>query len=636
MSWEELKQSIGDDARDVISCDRGNSDGKLNCVCTAHAKGEVPMSWIPDGFKWYCHDCTGKYDIIDHCKYIAHDDLKEAYRVLCDIAGEKPSERKQTPFTAKLKVDPITEPQEIKYPAVETMSDTLFQRGGHYLTGRGISRDTLIDYKVTSNNKAIFFNYFVGDIIVKVKGRAIGDVQNGKDKYRFTPKGGSNVLYGQHLFKNHRTLAICEGEIDALSLHTALVANGWDNMILASSIPSGSGSTSWIENSRCFIEQFESVLIIPDNDDAGDKFLQKAGSELMMIKKIRYSTLKGTKCNDINELLQKSGAKALCSIVADSKEYLPDFTVDLSTLPYKKNSCAYEKSGFFMLDKILRGLGHGLLTLFTGHTGAGKTTIIRQIIIFNVNSQKRIGAMMGEETQEMFREMILRQAFLKTKKEQFSLSRDEFDNVTYDAKPELIDHFNAEYAKYISSFNCNHLQNDQKMKKIYEWIKFEANIYNTRLFILDNLMKLEVGIGGDIYAAQGDIIDQLKNIASALNVHIILIAHPKKGQQYLNSESVSGSQKIANTVDNMISFQRFDKMDPGASDNIKQRLNKNNEYDDITAFIKLEKNRVWAKLATIPMRYNEETNCIHDMDPENRTRYGWTISGRTYEPEESY
>jgi len=633
MDWEDLKQSIGDKAKEIIESDRGNgmSGGKVECFMTDH-KSKPTLEWLADLYKFHCYNCSENYDIIDHCKWMAHDDMKQAYRILCELAGEEVGEYKEKPIV-ETKVEPVLEPIEVEFPLVYILSDTLYSKAGHYLTGRGISRDTLLAYKVTSTPEAIYFNYYVGDSPVKIKGRAIGDMDNGRDKYAYTPKGGTNTLYGQHLYTNQRTIAICEGEIDALSLHTALKANELDDVVLASSVPSGSSSMSWIENSRYFLDKFESIILVPDNDKAGEKFIEKAGSELIMVKPVRIADLKGTGGNDVNELLQKKGKKAVCGLIANSKQHIPDFTVDLSKLPEKPQESQYERSGFYVLDKITRGLRHGLITLFTGHTGAGKTTILRQMIIFNIQNRRRIGIMMGEETPVMFRDMVLRQAFIKSHIDLFEPEIDEWSNKDWSPKPDLIKLFNDTYHPYISHFNCGHLQDGQRLKKLYEWIKFEAHIHNTRLFIIDNLMKLEVGIGDSINSAQGDIIDTLKNIATGLNVHIILVAHPKKNQQTLNSESVSGSQKIANTVDNMITFQRFDKMDDATATKLIQRINKNNDYDEITAFMKVEKNRVWAKLGVVPMRYNPETNCIHDLANEGTIHYGWTLHGRKIEPE---
>ena len=633
MNWDELKEKIGQQARQIISTDRGNADGKLNCVCTDHAKGEVPMSWLADGLKFYCHDCEGCFDCIDHAKWLAHDDMQQAYDILCEMAGEKPTAFKEKAFSAELTVIPDAPKEPLTFPAVELVSDTLFQNAGHYLTGRGIKRDTLIDYKVTSTPEAVFFNYYVGETPVKIKGRAIGNMVNGRDKYKHTPKGGTNTLYGQHMFKAHRTVAVCEGEVDALSLHSALKANGLDDIILASSIPSGSSSTSWIENSRDFLSKFEAVILVPDNDDAGKKFVEKAGSELIMVAKVRTATLEGSGANDLNELLQKSGTKAVCGIVANSREHLPDFAIDFSKLPARTGSAGYERSGFYTLDKIIRGLGHGLMTLFTGHTSAGKTTILRQMLIFNAQQKRRIGIMVGEETPIMFREIILRQAFAKAEPHLWPKSMDEWDNADWTPNKELIDRYNDNFSPYISSFNCGHLQGGDRLKKLYEWIRFESSIYDTRLFIVDNLMKLEVGMGDNLNAAQGDIVDTLKNITAGLNVHIILVAHPKKGQATLNNESVSGTQKLANTVDNVISFERFDKMEDAQAQKIRGGINHNNDYDNITAFMKVQKNRIWAKCGCVPMRYDEQTNCIHDLSKDGVFHYGYTLPGREIDPE---
>lgn len=641
--WTELALKIGDDAKAIIDNDRANSsDGKVICFMTEHKSNPV-LKWLEtksdDPGKYCCANCGEKYSISDHARWLEHGDNKKAYAYLCELAGVEVG-RGYSGNAKTIQMPEIEKPTEPKetieqiHPAIEPLSTQLHGRAKQYLSGRGISIDTMKEYKVTSTNEAIYFNYLCCGTVIKIKGRVIGDMGNSKQKYAFTPKGGTNALYGQHMYKKQAILAICEGEIDALSLHDGLKACGIDNMVLSSSVPSGSSSMSWIENSREFIDKFETVVLIPDNDKAGESFSDKASSELMMIKPVKICSLKKYKVNDVNELIQSRGKKVIGELIANASDYIPDFKVDLSKIPENQHD-TYSKSGFFMLDKRYRGFRHGLLTLFTGHSGDGKTTVFRQIIIFNAFNRHRIGCLMGEESELIFRNMTIYQAYRGTSDKQFNVACDEWLNSVYTPKPELVKRFNDEIDPYISMFNIKHLQSKNRLQKLYEWIRFESVVHGTRLFIVDNLMRLETGLGDNIYSAQGDIIDNLKNICQVLNVHIVLIAHPKKLEtRLIDDDSVSGSKKIFNTVDNVVVFQRFDKMDDKLVKKVMSTLNKDLEYGTVTAFFNVLKNRVYGELGYIGMKYNPETNTIHDLNPTQCRHYGWTIKARDIDQED--
>jgi hypothetical protein len=640
MDWNELRDVIGDRAKDIILTDRCAGNDKPTCFMTIHKKGDVRISWFADGLKLLCHDCNEKYDIIDHVKYLANDDNKKAYEILCEIAGIKGdfASPKKTPDeieTPDIKEAPVTKKMVQVYPKVNVLSKQLSVQAKQYLSERGISNQTLIDYKVTSDEQAIYFNYLAGGHVVKIKGRAIGDMDNGQNKYCFTPKGGTNVLYGQHLHSGQRTLAICEGEIDALSLHEALKQEGIQGHILATSVPSGSSSFTWIETSAEFISRFDNVIIVPDDDEAGKKFSAQASCKLMMMKLVKVCDITATGCNDVNHILQEYGFKPIINMVGSASEFIPDFTVDLAKVK-RDEQTGYSKSGFFMLDKCLRGFRNGLITLLTGHSGDGKTTLLRQMVAFNAASKNRIGVIMGEETASTFIDMILEQTFIGTHPNHFAEESDEWYNKSSIPNDEVIKLFREGFAPYIGMFDTRHLSKIDRMTKIYEWIQYENTIYGTTLFVIDNLMKLEVGVGDNLNSVQGDIIDALKSMCTAKNIHIIIVAHPNKASAVITPNSVSGSKKIINTVDNVVIFQRFDTLDKSTSDSLRTQVNEDGMYDNITAYMKVCKNRFYGILSTIPMRYNQETRSINDLNPFNMKTYGYTIQAREINPGEYY
>jgi hypothetical protein len=632
MEWDELKQEIGERAKQIIIDDRCSGQERPICFITDHSSSPV-LDWSGDALHFRCHNCGQYWDVIDHVRWLAHDDNARAYELLCEYAGVESGGKAPPKAAGKMQTTPpplqITHEQP-PLKEVEILSKRLFPSAKQYLEGRGISDETLLLYKVTSTRAAIYFNYVVDGKVVKIKGRLIGDMANGREKWSPTPRGGTNVLYGQHTRKSQRILAVCEGEIDALSLYEGMKACNLDKEVCCTSIPTGSADVSWINNSRAFIDSFEKVILIPDNDDAGAKFLDKAAAELLLVKPVSSFPLDDYDVNDVNELLQKHGGKVMGALIGQCERYLPDFAVDLKNLP-EETTEDYSKTGFYMLDKPLRGLKPGLMTLFTGKAGKGKTTIIRQVVNHQISSQRRVGVLMGEEEAQVFRRFILRQYYGKSHPQYFEKIYDEWGNVDYNPKPELLAMFTDYFADWISFFDCGHLESKEKLLKLYEWIRFESTIFGTKLFIIDNLMRLEAGVSGkDIGDVQGDIITSLKSICGVARVHMILIAHPRKeaDTNFITQNSIRGSGKLVDTIDNLVVFQRMDEFDSTETGKLWGIFKKMGEYNIVTGFMRVLKNRMYGEEPFIPMRYNDKSNTIHDLNPKNNFTYGYGIPAR--------
>ena len=637
-SWEDLKKAIGSNAKTIIEQERGTShNGKMHCVVTEHAKGQVPMVWYEEGLHWFCHDCSSFYDIIDHAQWLSSDDNSEAYKTLHELANI-PYEGSEVPKKReKQHIQPVVleQAEEIQFPTVDPVSKVRTPESIEYLSERGISEHTYNRYGITGIDGGVCFNYVISGKLVKVKVRRIGNIPNGKKKYDLTPKGGSNVLYGQHLYKEQRALLICEGEVDAVSAHEALQQQSMDDYILCSSVPSGSSSFGWIENSRAFIDKFESVIILGDNDKAGREFTDKAIAKLSEFKRVFLCDMSKRKANDVNELLMDYGAKAVAEMLLDTKEHKPSFTVDFATLDDKDTGIGFSESGFFQLDRKLYGLQHGFVTVFTGRSGDGKTTVLRQIIEFNHRLGFRVGAMMGEESAKKFRERFMMQA-TAVNHAFFEGFTDKWDNKRYRLNEAGIKRFNDQHASKTGLIDNSILVSEDSVAKVFKWMNYEANLLGTKLFIIDNLMKFETGVEAqDVYALQAKVIDKLKTFAEALHVHVIIVAHPRKDNEVVQGDSIAGSKKIYNLADNVIIFQRLDRdINDGVKEALIKRASGKYTYDNMTAYLKVDKNRDSGLIGYIPMRYDEKSNTICDLDPENIDRPGYyTKNARTYTPE---
>ena len=81
-----------------------------------------------------------------------------------------------------------------------------------------------------------------------------------------------------------------------------------------------------------------------------------------------------------------------------------------------------------------------------------------------------------------------------------------------------------------------------------------------KVFALDNLMSMDVDLfDGDKNAKQKELILRIKDFAMTNQVHIILVAHPRKVITFLRKNDISGTGDITNAVDNVFIIHRVNE-----------------------------------------------------------------------------
>jgi twinkle protein len=97
---------------------------------------------------------------------------------------------------------------------------------------------------------------------------------------------------------------------------------------------------------------------------------------------------------------------------------------------------------------------------------------------------------------------------------------------------------------------------------------------------VDNLMtaRFSTSADRDFFRAQSNFTGRLVEFAKKFEVHVHLVAHPRKSQGALEADDVSGSGDITNRADNVFSLDRLDEKDA--------------QMKGYTAALKVLKNRV--------------------------------------------
>jgi len=218
---------------------------------------------------------------------------------------------------------------------------------------------------------------------------------------KFISVGKIHGLFGQHLFSTGgKRLIITEGEIDALSIAQASLDHYKKVYPVVSLRSSTTVKQDLLEN-LSWIRGFDEVVLCLDNDEAGKRALDEA-CKIIGVDRVKIASFGALK--DPNEVLVKSGFKALINLVWDAQPFIPAGIMgknelwealksynELQSLPYP--ACL---SG---LNEKLKGLRLGEIDLYISGTGAGKSTLFRELIlnIRAVAGEDKIGIVSLEE-----------------------------------------------------------------------------------------------------------------------------------------------------------------------------------------------------------------------------------------------
>jgi len=99
-------------------------------------------------------------------------------------------------------------------------------------------------------------------------------------------------------------------------------------------------------------------------------------------------------------------------------------------------------------------------------------------------------------------------------------------------------------------------------KTLMSVIRYAKEVHNVDFVLVDSLMTLSYA--SDDWNGQKEVVCSLANAARNLDIHIVLVAHARKGQSIkdrLDKWSVAGSADITNRADNVIILGRLYEMD---------------------------------------------------------------------------
>ena len=400
-----------------------------------------------------------------------------------------------------------------------------------WLKTRGLTDQTIADFKIAEQMRDgktyAVFPYLRDGILVNVKYR------NVVEKKDMRQEGGAEpCLFGWHLIDpKTRTIAICEGEIDAMSLHQCGIP--------ALSVNAGAGNHQWIENDWERLERFSEILVFYDNDEAGNKGANEVIHRLGMerCKRVKLPT------KDANEWLMQGAEKVdFETAITDSKPQDPEELKSAYDFINKVKSMFYPahediKDPCLKLDKDLDWFDFrpGELTVWTGYNGHGKSLLLSQVLLGLMAQGERVVVFSGEMTPERQLKRMVKQA-------------SGLDRPTMG----FIEAIGQWMTDRLWLFN---VVGSASIDRLLQVFLYASKRYGCRHFVIDSLMMTDVPEDGPgAMTAQKEAVRKLCDFVRRNGCHLHLVAHPRKGKDESGAPGkldVAGSSKITDGADNV-------------------------------------------------------------------------------------
>ena len=300
------------------------------------------------------------------------------FKQLCNYFGEASFEFSALPKTIKAakKIYDKPDPEKLQPITEECVT---------YLSSRGISPDTIKDFKLASDEKGnIVFPFYRNEELVYVKYRKPKKHTKEDGAKEWQDSNTEPILFGMDNVSFKRPLVICEGEVDALSLYEA----GVHNVV---SVPCGCNNMEWITTCWEWLENFNEIILFGDSDEPGMEMvttlMKRLGEDRCQIPKEYPELVFNGKdynriCKDANEILCCYGPEGLKAIV-DACEPAPiKGVLDVSTITYIDPATVPKiMTKIPALDNMIGGLEEAGVTILSGKRGEGKSTISSSLIL---------------------------------------------------------------------------------------------------------------------------------------------------------------------------------------------------------------------------------------------------------------
>ena len=274
-------------------------------------------------------------------------------------------------------------------------------------------------------------------------------------------------------------------------------------------------------------------------------------------------------------------------------------------------------SGITGIDKRGIGFKRGMVSVWTGKRGCGKSSLLNMLILNAAQRGFKSALWTGELTADMVKQWLYLQAAGKRYNHRV------FGTDYYITADTVIPNIDSWMDDKMRLYNNNYGENFQTIEQQVRTLHGEWGVDNV---LLDNLMVLDIkSLDEEKYDRQGVLMQRLVDLAKELNIHIHLVAHPHKSLGYVRIDNIGGSGDISNKADNVFIMSRVNNDFKATAGEF---LEKSDLVDIVssgcTNIIEIAKFRAKGTLMgdIVKLWFEEESNRLKNYDTENIV-YNW-------------
>lgn len=566
---KEAEQMLGNEEQAIEIAKlmnlRNFDEEKLTASSPFSSDSNPSFIWNKKDLCYHDFSNGGNYSIINAYMYAYDETYAQALKRLFDRCHI------EFDFKRGFGYDERESLENYKFPVDDSVEDN--SNAIAYLKKRGFTEETIKFFDIGQTKKGdVQFKFKdINGRLVGVKYRHAHAVKHGESKYWWQSDCSSCYsLFNINHIDITQPLVICEGNLDCM----AVWQSGCHNVV---SIPGGATDLNWIKYGFDFLEKFKKIILWLDNDTAGEegtkKIVQKLGEYRCYIVESpdyaqeaveeyykQFNQEKPIRKTDANNVMIAIDGSAVLKMIADAK------AVDN---PRIKSLFDYEEMqlqnipnisfGVRSLNKVLYGNFESTLTLITGKSGEGKSSVLNQICIAAPLEQNKNVFIYSGELPAPF---LLGNIFRPLASNRHII---EYDNGPDRPKGYAVSKQATELIRQCYHDNLfvydDSIEGDESLSTdsmgLLQQMDYAYRRYNTTVFVIDNMMCLSLkGCSGETkLEKQIDFIKQLKLFTKRYPVEVALVAHSRKlaqGETEVGLQSVAGASEIGNLCDRCI------------------------------------------------------------------------------------
>jgi twinkle protein len=572
----QAKEKLGDRNAQIIVEELGITDfdeKNMKCCCPFHQEDHASFIYNKKAFNFRCFGSCGRsYDILDVFMYKGAT-YAEACKKLFELA-EMPYSFGELGVKTK---------RHYRYPHEVPCTDK--SKVYAYFEQRKISRETLdaLDVRQDSEGNAVFNYYDTNDVLTMVKYKPSHKVQHGQAKCWCQQNSDTApLLFNMNRINVNSPLLICEGEPDCLSAIEA----GFKNAV---SVPLGSSNLHWIDENLEWLDQFESIIICADNDDAGVKMqkecVPRLGSWRTKVVDIPAIPIgnTGRVTKDLNEILYVCGKDKVLELISDAKDSPVPSVADLSDVePTEYEDVDGVTTGLKAIDDELMRLFFGTLTIVSGQPGSGKSSLLTQLACNSLDNDIGTWLFSGELPNGVEKSWF-NYIFAGPRNITDAISRrgNPYKKISTTTLAEINKTYKGRWHIYRDDY-------DNVLDKLIASMTDTVRKYGARCLILDNFMCIDTETSEEELRSQTDTIKKLIEFAKKYQVAVILVCHPRKMDAGTNVGiyDIAGTSNIVNLAHRTIGLRRVTDAERENAAKYSEKRRQLLKYDVIVTIVK--------------------------------------------------